>query len=168
MLTVRTLMTVANPSVGLSPLRPEASPDLSIHSALSPGRRIEMRIVTWNMNSSMRSGEARARAWEYLRNELRADLALVQEAVPPPDLTSVYCPIDASKRHYNWGSVVVALRGGRSLRPRPRMPLACWDFGGRVDGALPESHPGATAVPTLLMAAEESDSLPSASMRSGR
>ena len=49
-----------------------------------------MRIATWNMNHCMRSEAARQAAWTYLRDTLRVDLALVQEAVPPRECNSVY------------------------------------------------------------------------------
>lgn len=48
-----------------------------------------MRAVTWNMNHWQRSAEARDLAWAYLREELHADVALVQEAVPPVGPTAV-------------------------------------------------------------------------------
>jgi hypothetical protein len=69
-----------------------------------------MRIVTWNMNHKGQSHEKRQRAWQYLADELRADLALVQEASPPEHFASVYRPIGTDS--YQWGSAVVALRSG--------------------------------------------------------
>jgi len=67
-----------------------------------------MRIVSWNMNRLGRSGTNHVQAWEYLRDGLRADLALVQEASPPDAFgPRVYNPID--EKRYNWGSAVVAL-----------------------------------------------------------
>jgi hypothetical protein len=39
-----------------------------------------MRFVSWNMNRLGRSAADHIKAWEYLRDELKADLALVQEA----------------------------------------------------------------------------------------
>jgi hypothetical protein len=57
-----------------------------------------MRIVSWNMNRRGQSGASHKRAWDYLRGELCADLALVQEASPPDALMVVerciYRPID--------------------------------------------------------------------------
>lgn len=110
-----------------------------------------MRIVSWNMNHSRRKDDVRAKGWNYLREDLRADLALVQEAVPPPELPSVYRPLSESNRNYNWGSAVVALGAGVRLVTRPRVPLASWDWRDhRPVDALPDSHPGASAVADIL------------------
>jgi endonuclease/exonuclease/phosphatase family metal-dependent hydrolase len=105
-----------------------------------------MRIATWNMHHCMESVEARMQAWDYLRDELGADLALVQEAVPPPSLASAYRPIDEDNWRLNWGSAVVALRPDVVLRPRPRVPLALWGTVDLTGDELPDSHPGACAV----------------------
>ena len=108
-----------------------------------------MRVVSWNMNHWARSADARARAWWFLRDELQADVALVQEAVPPSDVDAVYKPIDANNPRCNWGSAVVALSDRYRLRPRTRRAL------GRptADGELVECHPGTTAVADVLDAA---------------
>ena len=82
-----------------------------------------MRIVSWNMNHCKRSHAERRKAWDYLHDELRADLALVQEASPPKAFSSVYHPIDDTNATYNWGSAVVALRPDLVLRGRTRVPL---------------------------------------------
>jgi exonuclease III len=103
-----------------------------------------MRIVTWNMNHWQRSREARARAWEYMRHELGADVALVQEAVPPPEIEQVYKPIDPPGS--DWGSAVVALSPSVRLNPRPRRPLASPSS----EGGLAESHPGVSAVADVI------------------
>lgn len=79
-----------------------------------------MRVVSWNMNHCMRSSHARTQAWEYLRDELRADLALVQETLPPKAFKSVYRAIDENNPRLNWGSAVVALRPEVSLHARTR------------------------------------------------
>src|SRR4249920_439446 len=101
-----------------------------------------MRVVTWNMNHCMRRPESRRRAWDYLKNDLRADLALLQEASPPTAeaLTSVFRPIDATKPRLAWGSAVLTFGTGLRLRARPRVPLAA-TFAKSVTGAeLPDSH----------------------------
>jgi hypothetical protein len=92
--------------------------------------------------------EARARAWQYLRDGLRADLALVQEASPPEIFDQVYRPIDQNR--YRWGSAVVALRPGLKLRERPRVPLANCYLTPVSGDELPDSHPGACAVADVL------------------
>lgn len=76
------------------------------------------------MNHGRRSPEQRRKGWEYLRETLRADLALVQEASPPPGPPSVYRPIDCDNPSLNWGSAVVALREDLILHPRKRVPLS--------------------------------------------
>jgi len=45
-----------------------------------------MRFVSWNMNRLGRSAANHVKAWEYLRDELKADSALVQEASPTDNL----------------------------------------------------------------------------------
>jgi Endonuclease/Exonuclease/phosphatase family len=107
-----------------------------------------MRFVTWNMNHKGQSREKRQRAWQYLADELRADLALVQEASPPEHFASVYRPIGTDT--YQWGSAVVALRSGLQLRGRPRIPLADCYLTPVTGDQLPDSHPGACAVADVL------------------
>ena len=99
-----------------------------------------MRIVSWNMNY-WQARKTHARAWDYLRDELRADLALVQEAVPPESVAAVYRPINGDSPQLNWGSAVVLFNPTLQLRPRPRIPLAeCYLVPAKGD-ALPDSHP---------------------------
>lgn len=108
-----------------------------------------MRIVSWNMNRLGRSHANHKRAWDYLRDELHADLALVQEASPPEAFkSSVYHPIDENK--YNWGSAVVALRSDLVLQERPRVPLEKCYLAPVGQNELPDSHPGACAVADVL------------------
>lgn len=104
-----------------------------------------MRLVSWNMNRLGRSESSHVEAWDYLRNDLKADLALVQEASPMEDLgAKVYRPI--GEKPYNWGSAVVALRPGLTLQPRRRVPLADSLPAAVAFDELPDSHPGASAV----------------------
>lgn len=103
-----------------------------------------MRIVTWNMNHWSRSADARANAWAFLRGDVRADVALVQEAVPPLDVDAVYRPIDP--RSCNWGSAVVCLSPNYRLRARSRRPLGAPSS----EGELAESHPGTAAVADVI------------------
>ena len=67
---------------------------------------MDLRIATWNMNHWQRNAEQRVEAWRYLREEIRADVALLQEAVPPADLRSVYRPIGGVRP---WGSAIMCL-----------------------------------------------------------
>lgn len=105
-----------------------------------------MRIVSWNMNHWSRSADARANAWSFLRRDLQADVALVQEAVPPRDVDAVYKPIDAGNSRCTWGSAVVALSPSYALRPRSRRSLGA----AASEGELAESHPGTTAVADVI------------------
>ena len=112
--------------------------------------RTRVKIVSWNMNHCMRSPAVRAKAWEYLRDELHADVAVVQEALPPPELMSVFHPIDEKHPRYRWGSAVVAFRSDLVLRERPRVPLADCKMKPVTGSELPDSHPGACAVADVL------------------
>src|SRR5687768_1514130 len=98
------------------------------------------------MNWCLRTREAHAEAWRYLREGLRADIALVQEAVPPDGLGAVYRPFDGENPRYAWGSAVVSLSPRYSLRPRTRRPLNA----PHSEGELPDSHPGAVAVADVV------------------
>lgn len=109
-----------------------------------------MRIVSWNMNHCMRSVAARGEAWEYLRDGLRADIALLQEASPPSALGAVYRPIDGQNPRYAWGSAVVSFRPDLVLRPRPRVALSDCYLTPVTGGQLPDSHPGACAVADVV------------------
>ena len=111
-----------------------------------------MRIVTWNMNHCQRSESSRARAWAYLRDGLRADVALVQEAQPPPGLAQcVYQPINAANPRYNWGSAIVVFNPELTLRARPRIAVSKFPQGDEVH----DSHPGTTAIADIVDTAGE-------------
>ena len=110
-----------------------------------------MRIVTWNMNHSQRSDKQRKMAWDYMQAELKAELALVQEAVPPPTANAVYRPIHDTEPQWRWGSAVVAFGAGVGLRPRKRLPLdRCSHMKSVAADELPDSLPGACAVADVL------------------
>lgn len=113
-----------------------------------------MRIVSWNMNRRGTSAGHHQRAWEYLQNVLRPDVALVQEAEPPDEFTQrVYVPID--KARFNWGSAVVALHPDLRIQPRRRVALADSYLDAVAPDELPDSHPGACAVADVLNASNE-------------
>jgi hypothetical protein len=96
------------------------------------------------MHHKSESPENRALAWVYLRDGLKADIALLQEAAPPGHYQQVYKEIDRKK--YNWGSAVVSFQSGLTLRGRTRVPLADCYLTALTGDALPDSHPGACAV----------------------
>ena len=77
----------------------------------SPGRPETVRVVSWNLGHNT-GGYARRHeeAWDYLLEELRPDVALVQEAVPPDGLDrSVVFVKPWAKRP--WGSAIVTAPG---------------------------------------------------------
>ena len=77
-----------------------------------------MRLVSWNMNHGSRSAAARTNAWSFLRDDLKADIALVQEPAPPAGLDAVDKPIDATALNTNPESrsgLIPAESGPRSL-----------------------------------------------------
>lgn len=108
-----------------------------------------MRIVSWNMNRLGRSESAHQRAWEYLQHQVMADVALVQEAVPPATVTHFgYRPIGPAP--YDWGSAIAVFRPHLSLDGPKRVPLADSLFRGLGANELPDSHPGASAVADIF------------------
>lgn len=66
-----------------------------------------MRILTWNMDYWKRKTEQRKLAWEYLTNNLKPDISLIQEIVPPENSYNesnvLYHEIDGKRR---WGSAI--------------------------------------------------------------
>ena len=101
-----------------------------------------MRVAVWNMSHWSRSPDQRRRTWEILREESAADVALVQEAVPPDDLMarSVYRAIGGSRP---WGSAVVGLTVNVTEVVEAK---------GRYNSAarrLEGFHPGSVAVATV-------------------
>jgi len=65
-----------------------------------------MRILVWNMSHWQKTQQQRERAWQVIR-DLGADVALLQETVPPSGATNlVYREIGGRR---NWGSAVVGL-----------------------------------------------------------
>ena len=74
-----------------------------------------LRVATWNMDHWKRSAQLRERAWTMLR-DLRCDVVLAQETVPPRDLArerAIYRPIGSTRA---WGSAVLAPGGALDLR----------------------------------------------------
>lgn len=65
-------------------------------------------VVTCNMDYWKRNKEQRQDAWDYLTDEIRPDIALLQECVPPPDMSKeynvIYREIGGTR---NWGSAVL-------------------------------------------------------------
>lgn len=66
------------------------------------------RIATWNMDHWKRSVSERQDAWAYLRSGRLADVALLQESMPPADFKKnqhAYREIGGSRP---WGSSVMS------------------------------------------------------------
>jgi endonuclease/exonuclease/phosphatase family metal-dependent hydrolase len=83
-----------------------------------------VRIVTWNL----RNGDWR-RAWPRLRNDLRPDIAFLQEADSAPEAESV---IWMKVPNANWGSAVATSLG--RLRPITISGYEGWVVGGEIEG----------------------------------
>ena len=81
-----------------------------------------LRFATWNMDYWKRSVVKRTQAWEFLRTRVRADVALLQEALPPEESASVVFRrggiLDdrgAVPQELRWGSAIVSF--GPHIRP---------------------------------------------------
>lgn len=98
----------------------------------------------------MRSVQERKSAWAFLREELRADLVLAQEASPPPGSNAVYRAINDRDRNYRYGSPIVALNPALTLNARTRIVAPnCFARAPNAD-ELPDTHPGACEVADVL------------------
>jgi exonuclease III len=88
-------------------------------------------------------------AWDYLIETVHPHVALVQECRVPDGLeqvaSSVLDPDPASKRH--WGTALVVLDRELELQAIERAPVSPVV----PDGAIEDSHPGASAVGTVVL-----------------
>ena len=119
-----------------------------------PGRALEtatpFRVVSWNMNhwrQPTRPEDTRVQGWEYLRNTLRPDVALLQETVPPA-LTDGRTVVYREIADYRpWGSAIVA---------RPGLPLeTVWAVPTRFSRRrfqLANTFPGSVAIGEVTIA----------------
>ena len=74
-----------------------------------------LRVVTWNLDHWRRGTQTRRDAWSYLASGLSSDIALLQECVPPRDLSRshlVYREIGGSR---SWGSAVAVFNKELSI-----------------------------------------------------
>src|SRR6476646_6132221 len=81
---------------------------------------VPLRVATWNLNhwqQPLLPIDTRHAAWDHLARELGAQVALVQEAVPPPDLPRERVMYGELAGHRNWGSAVVALDARIAIEP---------------------------------------------------
>jgi hypothetical protein len=67
-----------------------------------------MRVAVWNVGWNRTKAQVDM-IWGILRDEIGADVALLQEVVVPEGLPAVWRAIDASGRGRRWGSAVVGL-----------------------------------------------------------
>jgi hypothetical protein len=129
---------------------------------------VKLRIATWNMDHWKRmrddpSGKSQRDAWAYLQG-LGVDVALVQEAVPPPlvdpatwNVRSHPAPDQPDAwfihpRYRRWGSAVVVVNPALEFEPIEATPLGKEQY----RRGLWISHPGTWASVTLKMA-EQTD-----------
>lgn len=97
------------------------------------------------MNHWQRKPGERAAAWEYLRDVVAPDIALVQEAVPPVELESVvYCPFPS--KHRAWGTAVVVFNPDLSVSPVARREVTPYLEPGEIE----DSQPGTSAVAEVM------------------
>ena len=106
-----------------------------------------MRIVTWNMDHWRRPADLRVRAWNYLRNQVRPDVALLQEATPTGQFAGlvyrsagIHDDRAEEPKDLGWGSAVVSF--GPSLRA---IDSAVSPFGPSPNPIL-RTFPGSVAV----------------------
>ncbi|MEO8463121.1 MAG: hypothetical protein ABI555_07900, partial [Chloroflexota bacterium] len=116
--------------------------------SIDPEPATHLRLATWNLNhwrQPMLPTDSRRAAWGYLAADIGADVALVQEAVPPIDLGRDRAVYGEMAGHRNWGSAVVALDPRVSLEPL-RSVRNAWS---RRRFLLANTHPGSVAVAEL-------------------
>ena len=125
---------------------------------VSPGSNVappgpettNFRLVTWNLNhwrQPLLPTDTRRAAWEYLSRGIGAQVALVQEAVPPLELERDRAVYGEIAGHRNWGSAVVALDPAVSIEPlrSVRIPWTRRRF------LLANTHPGSVAIARLVV-----------------
>lgn len=108
------------------------------------------RIACWNLNhwrQPLFPADTRRGAWEYLAGTLRADVALLQETVPPADIARDRWVYGEIAGHRNWGSAVVAVAGDAVLEPIRSVRMA-WS---KRRYLLDRSYPGSVAVARMML-----------------
>ena len=109
-----------------------------------------LRVATWNLNhwrQPLLPTDTRRGAWAYLAEGIGAQVALVQEAVPPLDMPRDRAVYGEIAGHRNWGSAVVALDPAVAIEPirSVRMPWSKRRY------LLDQSHPGSVAVARVTL-----------------
>ena len=124
---------------------PDIKPDRSPSTATVP-----LRLATWNLNhwrQSLLPSDTRRAAWDHLTHTIGAQVALVQEAVPPLELDRERAVYGEIAGHRNWGSAVVALDPAVSIEPlrSVRVPYSRRRF------LLANTYPGSVAIAQLVV-----------------
>lgn len=88
-----------------------------------------MRILTWNMaGAGFHTGATHAEAWEWLRNQVEFDVAMLQEAIPPSDLGNSFASVLFQARfpvqRLAWGNCTLARGETFSQHPMAPAPWA--------------------------------------------
>jgi exonuclease III len=81
-------------------------------ATLEPGSTTALRVASWNLNHWQQPTQpidTRAGAWAFLKSEIGADVALLQETVPPSTLDRRSYVFREIADYRPWGSAVVAL-----------------------------------------------------------
>jgi exonuclease III len=102
------------------------------------------RVVSWNMNhwrQPTRPEDTRAKGWDYLKTDLRPDVALLQETVPPASLDRRSVIYREIADYRPWGSAIVT---------RPGLPIeTIWAVPTRFSRRrfqLTNTFPGSVAI----------------------
>ncbi len=104
-----------------------------------------LRVATWNLNhwrQPLLPVDTRYGAWAHLEKGIGAQVALVQEAVPPAGTSRERAVYGELAGHRNWGSAVVTLDDTIVIEPirSVRNPWSKRRY------LLDAAHPGSTAV----------------------
>lgn len=98
-----------------------------------------LKIATWNMNHWRTPAEARASTWSYLEEQVRPDVALLQEAAPLEAHGRLVWR-EGGIRGLGWGSLIVSY--GPEVQPVERVRSLYAD----EEMDLLRTHPGSVAI----------------------
>ena len=122
--------------------------------------QVPLRVAVWNLNhwqQPVRPIDTRTAAWQYIADDLRADVALLQETVPPrtsPACRVVYREI---ADYRPWGSAVASFRDDARLEEIWAVSTR-WDRRRRF--TLAKTFPGSVAVYQAVALSHQLASLP--------
>ena len=115
-----------------------------------PTSTVPLRLATWNLNhwrQPLLPTDTRRAAWAHLTESIGAQVALVQEAVPPLETPRDRAVYGELAGHRNWGSGVVALDPAVAIEPL-RSVRTQWS---RRRFLLEHTHPGSVAIARLTV-----------------